>query len=258
MKLGLGIGLTTRPTAEAAFTPADIFDTQGFFLDFTDLSSMRQGSTAGSTAAAVDSAVGYIADKSGNGNHATQATQAKRPILKSSGGLYWLEFDGNKWLDVASYALTSGAGAHSASCAAYIASGAPAYSLIDSDDGSTRVSQIIRLSSLTPQSIPFNTDPGAFVEAGPDISVSTAAVLSSITASAACEVFTDGVGDGSTAITGTMKTGPAGARIGAQRTDAQALVGRLYAGAVQLARAYTSDERTAVEAWIAERSGVTL
>jgi hypothetical protein len=33
-------------------------------------------------------------DKSGNGNHATQATPSKRPIYTTGGGLSWLAFDG--------------------------------------------------------------------------------------------------------------------------------------------------------------------
>jgi hypothetical protein len=133
------------------------------------------------------------------------------------------------------------------------------YCLIDSDlVGTNRLSEVIRLDGLTPQSIAFNTAGDAFTDAGPDFSVSTPAALSSITAAATVEVFTDGVSGGSTAITGTMKTGPAGVRIGANRTDVAHFVGRLYAGAVQIARAYTSDERAAVEAWIAERSGVVI
>lgn len=66
---------------------------QGFWYDPSDLGSMWQDS--GKTApAAVGSPVGYIQDKSGNKNHAFQATAGKRPILRSSGGLNWLEFDG--------------------------------------------------------------------------------------------------------------------------------------------------------------------
>lgn len=49
----------------------------------------------GTVAAGVGDPVGYIADLSGNGNHATQATAAARPTLRQTGGgLYYLEFDG--------------------------------------------------------------------------------------------------------------------------------------------------------------------
>ena len=74
------------------FSPLSLSPTAWY--DPSDLSSMRQGNTAGSAAAAVNAEVGYLADKSGNGNHATQATSANRPILRQSGALYYLEFDG--------------------------------------------------------------------------------------------------------------------------------------------------------------------
>lgn len=66
---------------------------KGAWYDPSDLSSMYQDS-AGTTPAVVNQPVGYIADKSGNGNHAKQATTASKPILRQSGGLYYLQFDG--------------------------------------------------------------------------------------------------------------------------------------------------------------------
>jgi YD repeat-containing protein len=66
---------------------------QGAWYDPSDLSSMWQDS-AGTTAAAVNSPVGRINDKSGNGHHLTQSTSGKRPYLRQSGSLYYLDFDG--------------------------------------------------------------------------------------------------------------------------------------------------------------------
>lgn len=98
--MGLGIsslrlGLHARG-AGAAFTPASLFASgeAGVWFDPSDLTSMYQGRT-GTTAAAVDSPVGQLLDKSGNGNHAVAPTDAARPILRESGGLYYLEFDGS-------------------------------------------------------------------------------------------------------------------------------------------------------------------
>jgi hypothetical protein len=49
----------------------------------------------GTTAVTVDGdPVGYIADKSGNGNHWIQATASARPLYKTSGGKSWLLTDG--------------------------------------------------------------------------------------------------------------------------------------------------------------------
>lgn len=73
------------------FTPAAL-GPSGWY-DPSDLSSMWQES-AGTTPAAVDSPVGKMNDKSGNNNHVTQATSTKRPILRQTGALYYLEFDG--------------------------------------------------------------------------------------------------------------------------------------------------------------------
>lgn len=83
--------------APAAFTPLSLFSSgeQGAWYDPSDLSSMNTLSDQTGTTPAVGDPVGYIADKSGNGNHAIQATAAKRPTLgQTAGGLYYLDFDG--------------------------------------------------------------------------------------------------------------------------------------------------------------------
>jgi hypothetical protein len=65
--------------------------TQGVWYDPSDLSTVFQDA-AGTIAGAVDQPVGLILDISGNDNHASQAVSGDRPTLRSSGGLYWLEF----------------------------------------------------------------------------------------------------------------------------------------------------------------------
>ena len=79
-----------------AFTPATLFASgeQGAWYDPSDLSTMFTD-TDGTTPATVGDPVARINDKSGRGNHATQATAAARPTLQqTAGGLYYLEFDG--------------------------------------------------------------------------------------------------------------------------------------------------------------------
>jgi hypothetical protein len=81
----------------SAFSPLSLYagGVVGAWYDPSDLSTMFQNSN-GTTAVAVGDPVGYIADKSGNGKHATQATAAARPILRQdAGGRYYLEFDGS-------------------------------------------------------------------------------------------------------------------------------------------------------------------
>lgn len=83
-------------SSASAFTPATLFASaeEGAWYDPSDLSTVWQDS-AGTVAGAVDSPVGKIDDKSGNANHAIQATAAARPILRQDGsGNYYLEFDG--------------------------------------------------------------------------------------------------------------------------------------------------------------------
>jgi hypothetical protein len=78
------------------FTPADLFKLgeQGAWYDPSDLTTMFQDSAGTAPVTADGQPVGLIRDKSGRNNHASQATAAKRPLYKTSGGLHWLQFDG--------------------------------------------------------------------------------------------------------------------------------------------------------------------
>jgi len=78
------------------FDPSDLFASgeQGVFFDPSDLSTMFQDSAGLTPVTADGQPVGKILDKSGRGNHASQATASKRPLYKTSGGLHWLQFDG--------------------------------------------------------------------------------------------------------------------------------------------------------------------
>lgn len=69
---------------------------QGFAFDFNDLSTMYQDAAGTIPVTGVGQPVGKVLDKSGRGNHATQATSAKRPILQKNAttGAYYLSFDG--------------------------------------------------------------------------------------------------------------------------------------------------------------------
>ena len=96
---GLGVNRLGVTNVRGGFTPLALFASgeEGSWYDPSDLSTMFQNSD-GTGAPVVDSPVGYIADKSGNGNHAIQATSSKRPTLKQDGALYYLEFEGAQGL----------------------------------------------------------------------------------------------------------------------------------------------------------------
>lgn len=79
-----------------SWSPTSLFAASevGVWYDPSDLSTMFQDSAGTTPVTADGQPVGKILDKSGRGNHATQATAAKRPVYKTSGGLHWLQFDG--------------------------------------------------------------------------------------------------------------------------------------------------------------------
>ena len=78
------------------WTPADLFilGEQGAWYDPSDLSTMFQDSAGTTPVTEVGQPVGLILDKSGNDNHASQATAADRPLLQNDGVNNYLAFDG--------------------------------------------------------------------------------------------------------------------------------------------------------------------
>ena len=101
MRPTTALNMTSTPVfysrgGRGGFPPADLFtgsDT-GVFYDVSDLSTLFQDSAGTTPVTASGQPVGKMLDKSGNGNHATQAIYAKRPIYTEGSGLGWLAFDG--------------------------------------------------------------------------------------------------------------------------------------------------------------------
>jgi len=68
---------------------------QGAWYDPSDFTTLFQDSAGTTPVTAFGQPVGLMRDKSGRGNHASQATAASRPTLRQdAGGRYYLEFDG--------------------------------------------------------------------------------------------------------------------------------------------------------------------
>lgn len=67
------------------FSPASLFSSgeQGVWYDPSDLSTLFQDAAGTIPVTAVEQPVGKILDKSGRGNHATQATTTSRPVLSA-------------------------------------------------------------------------------------------------------------------------------------------------------------------------------
>jgi len=81
---------------------------QGAWYDPSDLWSMNTKHDGSGAVPGVGDPVGYIADKSGRGNHAKQTTDTARPTLQQdANGKYYLQFDGVD--DLLGTALSTGA-----------------------------------------------------------------------------------------------------------------------------------------------------
>lgn len=97
MRIGVGLSIPELAMRGGrAFSPLSLFaaSEQGVWYDPYDFSSMFQDAAGTIPVTAVGDPVGKILDKSGNGNHATQATDTKRPLLGETGGKYYLTLDG--------------------------------------------------------------------------------------------------------------------------------------------------------------------
>lgn len=82
--------------AGGVWTPLELFalGEQGAWYDPSDLSTLFQDA-AGTIPVTTDGdPVGYMGDKSGNGNHATQSVSAARPTYRTDGAYHKIVFDG--------------------------------------------------------------------------------------------------------------------------------------------------------------------
>lgn len=91
-----GIALAINYPNGAGFDPLSLFAAgeQGAWYDPSDFSTLFQDAAGTIPVTAAGQPVGMMRDKSGRGNHATQATATSRPILQTAGGKWYLAFDG--------------------------------------------------------------------------------------------------------------------------------------------------------------------
>ena len=253
MNLGLSLGIgSQRGGVVAAFDPSSLFASseEGAWYDPSDLSTVW-ADTSGTTPATVGGAVARIDDKSGNGNHATQATAAARPILRQDGALYYLEFDGVDDRLNAAFALGG------------------EFTHIGGWLSSTAGRDIFGLTN-SKGSVRHKTSPVGyeFLNAADNAYIAIAA--GDVTASHVINLFREGTGGTFTGrFNGVETTTSAatydytvhveGLSIGSSTTvsAAGALSGRFYDG-LWIARELTNEELTNAESYVADKTGVSL
>jgi hypothetical protein len=95
----MGITITDGITFSAnGFSPITLFtdNEQGAWYDPSDITTLFQDDAGTTPVTAAGQSVGRMLDKSGRGNHATQANVAQRPLYDiDSGGRPFLLFDGS-------------------------------------------------------------------------------------------------------------------------------------------------------------------
>jgi len=108
---GMGMGMGVASSRAIRMSPYALFTAgeQGLWFDPSDIRTLFQDTAGTIPVTAVGQSVARINDKSGRGNHATQATAGSRPILRQdASGRNYLEFDGvDDFLSTASINLSS-------------------------------------------------------------------------------------------------------------------------------------------------------
>ena len=83
---------------ELNYTPRTLLDgatNGGAWYDISAVGTLYQDSDGTIPVTAVGDPVGFVTDRSSNGNHLIQTTNSKRPVLRQdTSGYYYLEFDG--------------------------------------------------------------------------------------------------------------------------------------------------------------------
>jgi hypothetical protein len=88
---------TATASSSVAYDPAVVFESglyKGYWIDPTDLSTLKQSSDGSVAVAADNDPVGYVAEKSGTGGILNQTVNGQRPLYKVVGGYPCLRFDG--------------------------------------------------------------------------------------------------------------------------------------------------------------------
>lgn len=241
------VDLAARPVISLLGNPATIFQAgnTGAWYDPSDLSTLFQNSNGTTAVTQAGDPVGYMADKSGNGNHAIQATAGMRPTLQGAAGGWYLQFDGVD--DKLRVAFTFA-------------------------QPITRVSAVMPVTGIANSARMFaggNDEGGQFLWATGNILYISSNSLLQISGNPALDtafVMTEchnGASSYGTINNGTKYSGDAntnaagGISIGDYRVDFAPAKFRFY-GALAIGRALTDSEIVHLRVWMAKKAGVTL
>jgi hypothetical protein len=233
---------------------------QGVWYDPSDFSTMFQDSAGTTPVTAVEQPVGKILDKSGRGNHATQATSASRPILRQdANGKYYLFFDGvDDSLATAAINFTSTdkmtvfAGVRKLSDAAY----SYLLELSDSLDVNNGSFYIRAPSGAVPT---FNTASKGTSAAAVTVSGYAAPVTAVLSgryniSAPSCLLAVNGSASSTASSQGTGNYGNYPLNIGRRNNSSSPFNGHLY-GLVVRGSASTDSQIVSAEAWMNQKTG---
>lgn len=236
--------------AEVLVFPATLFAAgeAGAWYDPSDLSTLWQD-TAGTTPVTADGqSVARIDDKSGNGLNLLQATAGLRPLYKTAGGLHWLEFDGTD------DRLTVGSGIAGASQTVGLAGANPTGTAgcpyASSTASADRLGFRLDGSAL---SVGHYNGSAWLAKSGAGSTTSNV-LLGEIVKSVSTALRVNAAAQSGTTV--PFGAGVAVTALGANNS-ANFFPGRIY-GLLQIARALSAAERDELEAYLAEKAGITL
>lgn len=243
-RMGGGMGMSrmlASPSILAMFASGEA----GAFYDTADLSTMYQDS-AGTTAAVVGQPVGRINDKSGRGNHATQATTAAQPILRQdSNGNYYLEFAGHRL----SATFVIAQPWDRVSAIRQITSSTSGARLFG--DGNVANNMGVLYQGTSPEIVMFN---GFGAPANSGLAIGVNGVVTERGSGASSRLA---VNNGAYVTGDSGPNAPQGITIGNNSDGGNPSSIHFY-GAVMIGRALTDAEITRARSYFAQRAGVTL
>lgn len=244
-KLDLWCRIRLRGTL--SFNPTSLFSgNTGGWWDASDSTTTFQDTAGTVPAVANNDPVARINDKSGNGNNLLQATAGKRPILKTSGGLWWLEFDGVSMSLTASFTYNDPANRiHAIQVIAWTIN---KYVL----DGVNVNNCAILMDTVTPQLSCFA---GLVAPSTTDCTVGVNHVLSNVANGASSNIAVDNIAPTSgNSGAGTVK---GGVSLGAAGNDTSFSNIRFYAG-IDIGRVLTAGESASCRTFFGAKAGLSL